>query len=176
MSTASFVVGEKVVYPNHGVGVIEQISNRTIGNSVERFYLLRIPSSNLKVTIPLGNAEAIGLRRIATDAEAEKVLEMLSDGECESSPDWKDRFRENSEKMRTGSLLEIAIVLKGLLILAAQKPLSVREKKMVESARFLLISEMALVRKCDEEEVKAELEAALGKCGLHWPEPESVEA
>jgi CarD family transcriptional regulator len=176
MSTTSFVVGEKVVYPNHGVGVIEQISNRTIGSSVERFYLLCFPSSNLKVTIPSQNAVAIGLRRIATDAEAQKVLEFLSDGECESSSDWKNRFRENSDKMRTGSLLEIAIVLKGLLVLGAQKPLSAREKKMLESARFLLISEMALVRDCEEEEVKAELDAALGKCRLHWPEPESVEA
>jgi CarD family transcriptional regulator len=175
MNTTPFVVGEKVVYPNHGVGVIEQISSRTIGDSVEHFYLLCIRSSNLKVTIPFQNVATVGLRRIAKNAEAQKILEFLSDGECENSSDWKNRFRENSDRMRTGSLLEIAIVLKGLLILAAQKPLSDREKKMLETARFLLITEMAMARGGEEEAVKEELHNALCQCKLRWPEPESIE-
>jgi CarD family transcriptional regulator len=175
MNTTPFVVGEKVVYPNHGVGVIEQISSRTIGDSVERFYLLCIRSSNLKVTIPFQNVATVGLRRIAKNAEAQKVLEFLSEGECENSSDWKNRFRENSDRMRTGSLLEIAIVLKGLLILAAQKSLSDREKKMLETARFLLITEMAMARGGEEEAVKEELHNALCQCKLRWPESESIE-
>ncbi len=175
MSTTPFIVGEKVIYPNHGVGVIEQISSRTSGSSVERFYLLRILSSSLKVTVPFQNVAAVGLRRIAKNVEAQKLLEFLSDGGCESSSDWKIRFKENSDRMRTGSFLEIAIVLKGLLILAAQKPLSVREKKMLETARFLLISEMALARGGEEEAVKEELHNALCQCKLRWPEPETVE-
>jgi len=80
MSTTQFTVGEKVVYPNHGVGIIEQISSRTIGASVERFYLLRIRSSSLKVMIPFQNAEAVGLRRIVKNTEAHKILEYLADG------------------------------------------------------------------------------------------------
>jgi CarD family transcriptional regulator len=175
MSTAAFNVGEKVVYPNHGVGVIEQISTRTNGSLVERFYLLCIPANGLKVTIPFHNAEAVGLRRIVSNTEAEKILEFLSSGDgCESSPDWKIRQREHSDKMRTGSLMEIAIVLKGLLVLAVQKPLSVREKKVLESARFLLSSEMAMARQCGQEEVEDELGGALAKCNLRWPEPEAV--
>jgi CarD family transcriptional regulator len=175
MNSTPFVVGEKVVYPNHGVGVIEQISSRTIGGTVESFYLLCFPSSNLKVTVPFHNVEMVGLRRIAKNAEAQKVLQFFSDGECESNSDWKDRFRENSERMRTGSLLEIAIVLKGLLILAAQKALSIREKKMLEAARFLLITEMAMARGGNEQAVKEELHNALAQCKLRWPEPESIE-
>jgi CarD family transcriptional regulator len=174
MNTTPFVVGEKVVYPNHGVGVIEQISSRTVGDSVECFYLLCIRSSNLKVTIPFQNVATVGLRRIAQNAEAQKVLEFLSDGECESNSDWKNRFRENSDRMRTGTLLEIATVLKGLLILAAQKPLSNREKKMLETARFLLITEMAMARGGEEEAVKEELHNALCRCKLRWPEQESI--
>jgi CarD family transcriptional regulator len=169
MNTTPFVVGEKVVYPNHGVGVIEQISSRTIGGLVERFYLLCIRSGTLKVTVPFQNVETVGLRRIAKNVEAQKILEFLSDGECESSSDWKNRFKENSDRMRTGSLLEMAIVLKGLLILAAQKPLSDREKKMLEAARFLLITEMAMARDCEEAEVKEELHNALCQCKLRWP-------
>jgi CarD family transcriptional regulator len=175
MNTTPFVVGEKVVYPNHGVGVIEQISSRTIGDSVERFYLLCIRSSNLKVTIPFQNVATVGLRRIAENAEAQKILEFLSDGECENNSDWKNRFRENSDRMRTGSLLELAIVLKGLLILAAQKPLSDREKKMLETARFLLITEMAMALGGEEGAVEEELDRALCQCKLRWPEPERIE-
>lgn len=174
MSTTPFNVGEKVVYPNQGVGVIEQISTRTIGNSVERFYLLSIPSNGLKVTVPFQNAEAVGLRRIVTNVEAQKVLDVLSNGACENSTDWKIRQKENSDKMRTGSLLDIAIVLKGLLVLAVQKPLSVREKKMLESACFLLSSEMAMAFGVGQEKIETELHNALCKCNLRWPEPEAI--
>ena len=87
----------------------------------------------------------------------------------------EEPFKENSDKMRTGSLLEVAVVLKGLLVLAAQKPLSFREKKMLERARFLLISEMAMARGRDEEEVEEELRKALCKCKLRWPEAASIE-
>src|ERR1700681_818089 len=170
MSTTQFSVGEKVVYPNHGVGVIEQISSRTIGSSVERFYLLRIRSSSLKVMVPFQNAEAVGLRRIVKDSEAQSILEYLSDGKCESSSDWKNRFKENSDKMRTGSLLEVAIVLKGLLVLAAQKPLSFREKKMLERARYLLVTELAMAKNVDEVEIEDMLNKALSKSKLKFPE------
>jgi CarD family transcriptional regulator len=176
MNVNHFNVGEKVVYPNHGVGVIEQISSRTIGNSVEKFYLLRIRSSSLKVMVPFQNAEAVGMRRIIKDSEAQQILEYLSDGKAESSSDWKNRFKENSDKMRTGSLLDVAVVLKGLLMLAAIKPLSFREKKMLERARFLLISELAVARGREEEDEEEELREALMKCKLRWPEATSIEA
>jgi CarD family transcriptional regulator len=175
MNTSHFSVGEKVVYPNHGVGVIEQISSRTIGNSVQRFYLLRIRSSSLKVMVPFHNAEAVGLRHIVNDAEANEILEYLADGKAESSGDWKNRYKENSEKMRTGALLDVAMVLKGLVALAATKPLSFREKKMLERARFLLISEMAMARGRDEEQEEEELRNSLAKCELRWPEATSIE-
>jgi CarD family transcriptional regulator, regulator of rRNA transcription len=183
MSTTQFSVGEKVVYPNHGVGIIEQISSRTIGTSVERFYLLRIRSSSLKVMVPFHNAEAVGLRRIVQRSEAQQILDYLADGKCEGNSDWKNRFKENSDKMRTGSLLDVAIVLKGLLIQAAAKPLSFREKKMLERARFLLVTEMAMARanghgsdSDNEEAAEEELRKALAKCKLRWPEASSIEA
>src|SRR5215470_16720761 len=101
-----FHIGDKVVYPNHGVGVIEQISSRTIGATVEKFYLLKIKSSSLKVMVPFHNVTAVGLRRVVKNGEIQKILDYLTDGEYSSNGDWKDRFKENSEKMRTGSLLE----------------------------------------------------------------------
>ena len=173
---APFTVGEKVVYPNHGVGVVEQISSRTIGPSVERFYLLNIRSSSLKVMIPFHSAESVGLRRIVSDTEALSILDYLSDGGCQSSADWKNRFKENSDKMRTGSLQEVAFVLKGLLALGAHKPLSFREKKMLEHARFLLVNEMTMARDLSLDQTEEELRTALAKAQLRWPEAVPVEA
>jgi len=175
MHISHFSIGEKVVYPNHGVGVIEQISSRTMGNSVERFYLLRIRSSSLKVMVPFHNAEAVGLRRIVNDLEANEILEYLADGKAESSGDWKNRYKDNSDKMRTGALLDVAVVLKGLVALAATKALSFREKKMLERARFLLISEMAMARGRAEEEEEEELRNALSRAKLRWPEASNIE-
>ena len=110
-----FHIGDKVVYPNHGVGIIEQISSRTIGASVEKFYLLKIKASSLKVMVPFHNVNNVGLRRVVRNGEIQKILDFLTDGECLSNADWKYRFKENSERMRTGSLLEVASVLKSLL-------------------------------------------------------------
>ena len=176
MSTPTFSIGDKVVYPNHGVGVIEQISSRTIGATVEKFYLLRIKSSSLKVMVPFHNVESVGLRRIVKNGEIQKIIEFLTDGKCESNSDWKYRFKENSDKMRTGSLMEVAVVLKGLLLLAQQKPLSFREKKMLERARYLLVSELAMARNWEETDVEDELRKALGKGKLRFPEAASFEA
>ncbi len=164
-----FHVGDKVVYPNHGVGVIEQISSRTIGATVEKFYLLNIKSSSLKVMVPFHNVGSVGLRRVVRNGEIQRILDFLTDGECLSNADWKDRFKENSDKMRTGSLLDVAAVLKGLLLLNQSKPLSFREKKMLERARYLLVSELAMAKNLEESAVEEMLTRALAKCKLTLP-------
>src|ERR1700759_4759268 len=98
-ANGSFHIGDKVVYPNHGVGPIDQISSRTIGQTVEQFYLLKIKASSLKVMVPFHNVGTVGLRRVVKNGEMQKVLDFLTDGQCESSADWKNRFKENSERM-----------------------------------------------------------------------------
>src|SRR5215831_11688830 len=169
-SESVFHIGDKVVYPNHGVGIIEQISSRTFGETVEKFYLLKIKASSLKVMVPFHNVNSVGLRRVVKNGEIQKILEFLTDGDCANSADWKDRFKENSEKMRTGSLLEVAAVLKSLLMLNQSKPLSFREKKMLERARYLLVSELALAKNLQETEAEELLIKALGKTKLKFPE------
>ena len=172
----TFAIGDKVVYPNHGVGIIEQISSRTIGPNVERFYMLKIKASSLKVMVPFNNVASVGLRRVVRNQEVQKIVDFLTDGTCENHADWKYRFKENSEKMRTGSLLEVAIVLKGLLLLAQTKPLSFREKKMLERARYLLVSELAMAKNCEEVVVEQLLSKALSKSKLRFPEASIAEA
>jgi CarD family transcriptional regulator len=166
----AFRVGDKVVYPNHGVGVVEQISSRTIGEAVQRFYLLKIQSSQLKVMVPFCNVDTVGLRPVVKNGEIHRILEFLTDGKCENHTDWKYRFKENSDKMRTGSLLEVAAVLKSLLLLNRSKPLSFREKKMLERARYLLVSELAMAKNTSEDDVEQLLARALAKCKLRFPE------
>lgn len=175
MSSPSFSVGDKVVYPNHGVGVIEQISSRTIGTTVERFYLLKIQSSSLKVMVPFENVNSVGLRKVVRNGEIQKILDYLCDGKCESNADWKYRFKENSDKMRTGSLMEVAVVLKSLLQLGQSKPLSFREKKMLERARYLLVSELSMARAWTENDVEDALTKALAKSKLRFPEIAALE-
>jgi len=176
MNTLSFSVGDKVVYPNHGVGVIEQISSRTIGSQIERFYLLKIKASSLKVMVPFHNVGSVGLRRVIRNGEVQKILDFLTDGKCENHTDWKYRFKENSDKMRTGSLIDVAEVLKSLLLLAQTKPLSFREKKMLERARYLLVSELAMAKNFEEPEVEHMLNRALSKCKLRFPEASPMES
>ncbi|HZR30876.1 MAG TPA: CarD family transcriptional regulator [Terriglobales bacterium] len=176
ISELNFHIGDKVVYPNHGVGIIEQISSRTTGATVEKFYLLKIKSSSLKVMVPFHNVTTVGLRRVVRNGEVQRILEYLTDGECNNNTDWKYRFKENSEKMRTGSLLEVAAVLKSLLVLGQTKPLSFREKKMLERARYLLVSELAMAKNLEEVEVEDMLTKALSKSKLRFPEASPAEA
>jgi CarD family transcriptional regulator len=172
----NFHIGDKVVYPNHGVGVIEQISSRSIGATVEKFYLLNIKASSLKVMVPCHNVGSVGLRRVVRNGEIQKVLDFLTVDDNSSNGDWKDRFKENSERMRTGSLLEVAGVLKSLIALHAAKPLSFREKKMLERARYLLVSELAMARNVEETKIEELLTEALAKIKLRFPEASEFQA
>src|SRR5580700_6230551 len=174
MNTQSFSIGDKVVYPNHGVGVIEQISSRTIGSQVEKFYLLKIKASSLKVMVPFHNVNSVGLRKVVRNGEVQRILDFLTDGKCDNHADWKYRFKENSDKMRTGSLLDVAIVLKGLLLLAQTKSLSFREKKMLERTRYLLVSELAMSRNVEESAIEEILDKALTKSKLRFPEASAI--
>jgi len=165
-----FKLNEKVVYPNHGVGVIEQISYGYLNGRSERYYMLRILSSGLKVMVPQSNVENVGLRPIIRSNQAGEVLSYLEKGRSASHHDWKHRFKENSDRMRTGSLMEVAAVLKGLVALSRTKPLSFREKKMLERAKFLLVSELATVRNTTEQNVEINIARALAKAKLQMPE------
>lgn len=164
-----FQVGEKVVYPNQGVGTIENISSRSFGAQCERFYLLRLTYTDMTVMVPFSHVEEIGLRRVTKNADLMRVLAFLSEGLCKSKADWKERFKENSEKMRSGGLLRIAEVLKSLLLLQNIKPLSFREKTMLHRARRLLITELSISRGLPEGAAIELLQKALAGASLTLP-------
>jgi len=166
-----FQIGEKVVYPNHGVGTIENVGIRSFGSHAEKFYLLRLSSNSMTVMVPFSHVDDIGLRKVTRNGEITRMLGFLAEGCCHCSHDWKDRFKENSEKMRAGSLLRIAEVLKSLLVLQTAKPLSFREKKMLDRARYMLISELATSRGVSEQTAIEILQKSLAKASLTLPPP-----
>jgi CarD family transcriptional regulator len=157
-----YKIGDKVVYPNHGVGLVEQISYGVLNGRTERYYMIRIVSSGLRVMVPQ-------LRAVIRSNDATKVLGFLEKGKLNSHHDWKHRFKENSERMRTGSLLEVAVVLKSLVSLSRSKPLSFREKKMLERAKYLLVSEMATARNTTSESAETLVVKSLAKAKLQFP-------
>lgn len=162
-------IGDKVVYPNHGVGTVDQLSYGVLNGRTERYYMIRIVSSGLRVMVPQSNADAVGLRPVIRPIETGKVLGFLEKGKLNSHHDWKHRFKENSERMRTGSLLEVAVVLKSLVSLSRSKPLSFREKKMLERAKYLLVSEMATSRNTSAESAETLVVRSLAKAKLQFP-------
>ena len=166
-----FRIGEKVVYPNQGVGTVENISTRNFGTRLERFYLLRLTANSMTVMVPFSHVEQVGLRKVTKNGEIARVLGYLSEHSAKAKVDWKDRFKENSDRMRGGSLLGIAEVLKSLLILQAEKPLSFREKKMLDRARQMLVTELSISRGLGELEAVDLLQKTLSRASLCMPGP-----
>ncbi len=159
-------MGDKVVYPNQGVGVVEQISRRNLTGQAELFYMLKLGSNGMRVMVPMTNVMSVGLRRVASGREIGAVLDYLNNGGINPPQDWKGRFKENSEKMRSGSLLQVAEVLKALLSLSQEKPLSFREKKMLDRAWQLLVDEISAVRSWTRQSTEVQMIKALSKCNL----------
>jgi len=158
-----FKIGDKVVYPNHGLGVIEQIETRASGDREEEFLRLRIVSNDSTVMVPRSNTASVGLRRIMTRKEIDQVYDVLKDTRIQVYEDWKGRFQENSDKMRTGSITEVALVFKTLSHLALQKNLSYRERRMLDKAKYLIVSELAEVERLPVDQVEAKVDRAVAR-------------
>ena len=124
---------------------MENISSRSFGAQYERYYLLRLTYNSMTVLVPFSHVQNIGLRRVTRNGEVARVLEFLAEKSASSKGDWKDRYKENSDRMRNGSLPAIAEVFKSLLVLQGEKSLSFREKKMLDRARHMLVTELSHV-------------------------------
>jgi CarD family transcriptional regulator len=162
-ATVEFQVGEKVIYPNHGIGVVESIQTRPVPGGKISLYQLRILANDSKVWVPQQNADGVGLRPVIRPTEVRKIFSLLGDGKIDQVANWKGRFKENSDKMRTGSLFEVAVVLKGLTYLSRKKALSFREKRMLERAKFLLVSEIAEAEEKERGSIEEKVDKALEK-------------
>src|SRR5437773_7177274 len=162
--TVTFQVGDKVIYPNHGLGIVQRIEEKTILGTTCGFYHLRIVANETTVLVPVTNVDGVGLRRAITDDEVERLFGLLGDGKIDNHQNWKGRFKDNSDKMRSGSIYEVADVLKSLTFLAKSKSLSFREKRMLDRAKFLIISEVSEVVRETALAIEGRVDRALERC------------
>ena len=155
-----FCVGDKVVYPMHGAGIIDGIEEREIFGKRQMYYLMHLPLGELNVMIPT-EGTSVSLREVSSAAEAERVLDALPDVEPEESQNWNKRYRDNMVKLKNGALAEVAEVVKSLLERDRERSLSTSERKMLVSARQILISEIVLATGESEERIEEKIESAL---------------
>jgi len=156
---SEFQIGEKAVYPGHGVAEVTGLEKRKISDSSMEFYVLRVLENSMKVMVPKHNADKVGLRRLVGEDQIQQVYEVLHRRDEEiSTATWNRRYREYMEKIKTGSLLEIASVLRDLYLLKSDKELSFGERKMLDTARSLLVQELSIAKSIDEQTVTDEIE------------------
>ncbi len=154
-----FKVGDLAVYPAHGVGLIERIETQEISGCRQDFYVMRILENGMIIMIPTNNVENVGLRDIIEHAEVSKLYLILKRRDVPiDKQTWNRRYREYMDKIKTGSVFEVAEVYRDLLILKIEKDLSFGERKMLDTARNLLVKEISLAKKVDEEQVEKELD------------------
>ncbi|MBX7138761.1 MAG: CarD family transcriptional regulator [Oligoflexia bacterium] len=155
-----FKVGDKVVYPGHGVGQITSMRSKAVAGTEQQFFDITILESGMKILVPVVQADSVGLRKVVDKKAIDKVYSILKDrkGKIDTQT-WNRRFREYSQKIKTGSVFEIAEVMRDLSVLSAEKELSFGEKKMLDTAQSLLVSEIAIAKARPHEKVMGELKS-----------------
>ena len=156
-----FRIGDKIVHPMHGAGVVDEIVQRKLNGVVRDYYTLKLPIGGMLVMIPTDHCEQIGVRAILSGDEAEKVLDQITDVQVEMQSNWNHRYRENMERLKSGDLLEVAKVVKGLVLRENRRGLSNGERKMLHSAKQILVSEIGLAKSISYQEAEDRLEKAL---------------
>ncbi len=147
-----FNIGDKVVYPMHGAGIIEAIEEKEILGESQRYYVMRMPVGDMKVMIPMSKVDSIGLREIVDEKTISEVIERLANGSSDVSSNWNRRYRANLDKMKSGDIHDLADVVRCLMLRDKEKGLSTGERKMLDNARQILISELVLAKEMEESQ------------------------
>lgn len=156
-----FRIGDKIVYPMHGAGVIESIEEREILGEKRSYYVLHMPIGDMKVMVPISSVSDIGLRKVIDEDNVIKVLDVLRAKNTAMSTNWNRRYRSNMEKIKSGNIFELAEVVRNLALRDKEKGLSTGEKKMLDNARQILVSELVLVKNTREDSIRHLLEEYL---------------
>lgn len=157
----AFQIGDKVVHPMYGAGVLESVVQRKVGGVVRDYYIMKLPERSMVVMIPTENSEEIGVRPVIDREQADRILASIPNIRVEMTSNWNHRYRENMERLKSGNLLEVAWVVKGLTQREASRGLSTGERKMLHSARQILISELVLSKSISYEGAEQALDTAL---------------
>ena len=157
----TFRVGDRIAHPLHGAGVIENIVTKKINGKDRDYYVLKLPTGSMQVMVPVESSDVIGVRPIVDPAQAEKIIGAIPGIEVEMTSNWNKRYRENMLRIKSGDLMEVASVVKGLMQRDRERGLSTGERKMLHSAKQILISEIVLSESSSYEEVEARLDSAM---------------
>lgn len=153
-----FNIGDKIVYPMHGAGIIVAIEEKEILGEKRKYYVMQMPMGDMKVMVPIDNVEQIGIREVVDSNEIEQVLAVLSDNKTKMPQNWNRRYRANMDKIKSGDIYEIACVVRNLIIRDREKGLSTGERKMLNSAKQMLISEIVLSKGLGQAETEKLIE------------------
>lgn len=162
-----FNVGDKIVYPMHGAGVIEAIEDKEILGEKQSYYILKMPGE-VKVMVPIAKAEEIGVRDIIDKETASKVYKVLEEDKTEMSMNWNKRYRDNMDRMKSGDIYEIADIVRNLSFKQKDKGLSTGEKKMLLNAKQILVSELVLAEQSNKEVVENEIETKINESYIQY--------
>ena len=157
----SFCVGDRIAHPMHGAGIIDRIEKRKINGLEREYYVLKLPVGDMLVMIPIGTTEEIGVRPIVHPDQAVVIMESIPGIEINMTQNWNKRYRENMLKIKSGDLMEVAAVVKGLMSREQDRGLSTGERKMLHSAKQILISELVLSQDSTYEEVEEQINTAM---------------
>ena len=158
-----FHVGDKIVHPMHGAGVIDSIVTKKVNGVVRDYYILKLPVGGMLVMIPTENSDEIGVRPIVDPDQADQVINALPGIEVDTDPNWNRRYRENMLRLKSGDILEVARVVKSLMLRDGERGLSTEERKMLHSAKQILISEIVLSESASYEEVESRINRAVAQ-------------
>lgn len=162
-----FKVGDKLVYPTQGVCVVDAIQSRKVSGCEQKFIMLTVLETSMKIMVPVVQAKSVGLRKIVDCKTAEQVYEILRDRDVVvDTQTWNRRYRDYTKKLKTGSVFEIAEVIRDLSVLKSDKELSFGERKMFDTAQGLLVKEISIAKSCPEDCVKAELQQLCESCAM----------
>lgn len=149
-----FDIGDKIVYPMHGAGTIVSVEEKEILGEKRKYYTMKMPIGDMKVMIPVDSVEEVGVRGIISGSEMEEVLEILAGEKSQMSQNWNKRYRNNMDKIKSGDICEVAWVVRNLSLMDREKGLSTGERKMLNNARQILLSEIVLVKNMDKEDAE----------------------
>ena len=156
-----FKIGDYIAHPMHGAGIIEGIVSKKINGAERDYYVIKLPVGDMVVMVPVEGCENIGVRNIISGAEAKKVIDSFSELDICMTQNWNKRYRENMDKLKSGNLLEVASVVKGLMCRDNERGLSTGERKMLHSAKQILISELVIAMNVNYEQIEKELYASI---------------
>ena len=156
-----FSIGDKISYPVHGAGIIEAIEEKEILGELRKYYIMRIPLNNMKVMIPIDNVEEIGIRPVIGSEEMNQVMSILASDITKMPQNWNRRYRVNMERIKSGDIYEVAGVVRNLILRDREKSLSTGERKILNNAKQILLSEMILAANITEEEAIETIENAV---------------